>query len=192
MIKNEVINIPIRNRKGIDKRQEETMRLNANIDSYILDNINKPKAEVLKGALKKFEASTKRINENYEKIINMLRDEEEENIKDKGLTVLKDHVVIEGEQGLYIKNCLGDVIYEGYTFSNYDDIEEYRKDKIKAFNELVKKLSLMLVNGCTDLVINSSNGAYKINTDKDLKEYIKEEKKNFMKLLEEISKILDL
>ena len=83
MIKNEVINIPIRNRKGIDKRQEETMRLNANIDSYILDNINKPKAEVLKGALKKFEASTKRINENYEKIINMLRDEEEENIKDK-------------------------------------------------------------------------------------------------------------
>ena len=192
MIKNEVINIPIRNRKGIDKRQEETMRLNANIDSYILDNINKPKAEVLKEVINLLKVTTKKANENYEKIINMLRDEEEENIKDKGLTVLKDHVVIEGEQGLYIKNCLGDVIYEGYTFSNYDDIEEYRKDKIKAFNELVKKLSLMLVNGCTDLVINSSNGAYKINTDKDLKEYIKEEKKNFMKLLEEISKILNL
>lgn len=196
MTKNEVNNKPpnkkkgAKNREGINKRQEETMELNAKIDSYILDNINKPKAEVLKEVINLFKVTAKKANENYKDIIDMLRDEEE--IKDKGLTVLKDHIVIEGEQGLYIKNCLGHVIYEGYTFSNYDDIEEYRKDKIKAFNELVKRLSLMLVNGCTDLVINSSNGAYKINTDKDLKEYIKEEKKNFMKLLEEISKILDL
>ena len=196
MTKKEVNNKPpkkkkgAKNREGINKRQEETMELNAKIDSYILDNINKPKAEVLKEVINLFKVTTKKANENYKDIIDMLRDEEE--IKDKGLTVLKDHIVIEGEQGLYIKDCLNNVIYEGYTFSNYDDIEEYRKDKIKAFNKLVKKLSLMLVNDCTDLVINSSNGTYKINTYEDLKEYIKEEKKNFMKLLEEISKILNL